>query len=241
MSDFRRKAFTLIELLIVVAIIAILAAIAVPNFLEAQTRAKVSRVKADLRTLVTGLQSYRIDHHSYPEGTDNPAKYPQEFANFFGPLAGGYYTFATRTTDGRTAGAGAFFTLTTPVAYVTVPLEDPFAAQAGIPVYYAYRNAKDRKNGFVITSVGPDTDLMDPNGQGTNNPNPLSTASDTKNPSRIADINERAVIHYIEGTDQPTIDAVNTQYGSLRRGLDDLSYDPTNGTISDGDIYRLEP
>ncbi len=55
------KAFTLIELLIVVAIIAILAAIAVPNFLEAQTRAKVSRVKSDFRTMATSIETYALD------------------------------------------------------------------------------------------------------------------------------------------------------------------------------------
>jgi prepilin-type N-terminal cleavage/methylation domain-containing protein len=60
------KGFTLIELLIVVAIIAILAAIAVPNFLEAQTRAKVSRAKNDLRVCATALESYMVDNNKYP-------------------------------------------------------------------------------------------------------------------------------------------------------------------------------
>lgn len=61
------KAFTLIELLIVVAIIAILAAIAVPNFLEAQVRAKVSTVYSDFRTLRTGLEAYAVDRNRYPD------------------------------------------------------------------------------------------------------------------------------------------------------------------------------
>src|SRR5437763_4266002 len=62
----RRTGFTLIELLIVVAIIAILAAIAVPNFLEAQTRAKVSRVKSDERSIATAIESYAVDNNHYP-------------------------------------------------------------------------------------------------------------------------------------------------------------------------------
>jgi len=66
----RMKAFTLIELLIVVAIIGILAAIAIPNFLEAQVRAKVAAVRSDHRNIATALEAYQVDHGSYP------AKFP---------------------------------------------------------------------------------------------------------------------------------------------------------------------
>ena len=59
------NAFTLIELLIVVAIIGILAAIAVPNFLNAQIRAKVAKTEGEMQSFVTACEMYRIDHGRY--------------------------------------------------------------------------------------------------------------------------------------------------------------------------------
>jgi len=101
--ESKRTAFTLIELLIVVAIIAILAAIAVPNFLQAQVRAKVSRAKSDLKALATALESYLVDYNKYPEPLD--------------VYRTGKYGFWI----------GYAHELTTPVAYMsTVDLKDPF-------------------------------------------------------------------------------------------------------------------
>lgn len=65
------SAFTLIELLIVVAIIGILAAIAVPNFLNAQTRATISRCMADIKAIANALEMYHSDRNNYPEGRGN--------------------------------------------------------------------------------------------------------------------------------------------------------------------------
>jgi prepilin-type N-terminal cleavage/methylation domain-containing protein len=67
----KKKAFTLIELLIVVAIISILASIALPNFREAQTRSKVAVARSDLRTLSMALEEYMLDNGAYPQSEIN--------------------------------------------------------------------------------------------------------------------------------------------------------------------------
>ena len=58
--------FTLIELLIVIAIILILIVIALPNFLEAQLRAKVTNAESEMRSIKTALVSYGVDRPFYP-------------------------------------------------------------------------------------------------------------------------------------------------------------------------------
>jgi len=66
-SSIRRKSFTLIELLIVVAIIGILAAIAVPNFMNARLRAVIARVQGDIKALSSAVEMYAVDHGAYPD------------------------------------------------------------------------------------------------------------------------------------------------------------------------------
>ena len=59
------KGFTLIELMIVVAIIGILAALAIPNFIRFQARSKQSEVKANLKSLFTAERSYFQEKDTY--------------------------------------------------------------------------------------------------------------------------------------------------------------------------------
>lgn len=164
----RRKqfGFTLIELLIVVAIIGILAAIAVPNFLNAQTRAKISRVQGDFKAIQMALEMYRMDNGRYISRANN-------------------ITWPRR-----------FFPLTTPVAYLSQGMwPDPFAPPGAVtpdgdPLNYHYESkgwitkdaplgqgfgtfakkfnnsphrwlhGKERQYEYALISAGPDFDVQ---------------------------------------------------------------------------------
>ncbi len=122
MSQKRFNAFTLIELLIVVAIIAILAAIAVPNFLEAQVRSKVSRNKADMRACATAIEAYAVDNNKYPPAWDyNLAQTSRTWGSFVEVPTGPFHS--------RMPGY-----VTSPVAYMTSVPNDPFRATGAIGI-----------------------------------------------------------------------------------------------------------
>jgi prepilin-type N-terminal cleavage/methylation domain-containing protein len=69
----RRGGFTLVEIMIVVAIIALLAAIAVPGFLRARKRSQASRIINDLRLIDSAVDQYAIENNKSSGNSVNTA------------------------------------------------------------------------------------------------------------------------------------------------------------------------
>lgn len=200
--EYRKpEGFTLIELLIVVAIIAILAAIAVPNFLEAQTRSKVSRVKADLRSVMVATEAYRIDFNHVP-----PFRWGTSSASWWG------YTPPL---------------LTTPVAYMSSLPYQPFRDKA------LHQGSHVDAEGQQLYTYIYDVALLaaDPTGvPWTGAPTIVPRGLP---PNDMLDFTYQArkssYIYYSCGPD-----SVDTTAYVLP-----MTYDPTNGTVSFGDIHAF--
>ncbi len=87
-------AFTLIELLIVVAIIGILAAIVSANYFRAIRRADAAACQQNLRTIHTALNAYRLDYNHFPpaDGIADVQPHPDKTEFGCGPAANGYWS-----------------------------------------------------------------------------------------------------------------------------------------------------
>ncbi len=208
----RVKAFTLIELLIVVAIIAILAAIAVPNFLEAQVRSKVSRVKADMRSAATALESYYTDYNHYPYDGYN--------WNGSSGMPTKSYNYWYLPVD-----------ITTPIAYLThVGFIDPFrSVQTSATAHWQWKCIRytcvESTWGETYDNWGP------PGGASTYFEEMMHEFGgwrlSSAGPDRTYGPNGWPGISTIAPYTYP-VTAIP------------LPYDPTNGTVSDGDIIRSQ-
>lgn len=237
-----RRGFTLLELLIVVATIAILAAIAVPNFLEAQVRSKVARMKIDMMTLHAGLKSYYADYQVYPQNRRDVRRFLVESKNFVYPNStvmptpadsllswwGNDPLIGQRPDDalavretwswGWTGGTGS-------KSYATIP---PFEASGydlvalTTPVAYI--------DGGLLVDVFCDTKKL---------PLRYMNLSDVLTTETLARV-EYPARRYMLQSYGPNVDQ-SRSLGDIEHPVwgPYLAYDPTNGTISNGDLLEF--
>jgi len=90
-----RRGFSLIELMFVIAIIVILAAVIIPNFTGITDRSKTARVSEDFSNFATALELYRGDWGTFPIASATAVKVNDENGVFFKELTGQGTTNAT--------------------------------------------------------------------------------------------------------------------------------------------------
>ncbi|MCB9767899.1 MAG: prepilin-type N-terminal cleavage/methylation domain-containing protein [Candidatus Omnitrophica bacterium] len=210
-----RSGFTLIELLIVIAIILILIAIALPNFLEAQVRAKLTNSYGQMRGIGQALEAYQSDWNRYP--------------------AVSFYEPTQFNPQIRSLGVNCYslMQLTTPVPYLeSVPL-DIFFRKGDTTIFNDSTNSMtpvsppDQQHGVTYLYWSQESLRYD---------RQIATADAMKRNG----INW-ALVSLAPDQDLDTINLNPADMGALRINATKWNYSPTNGTKSSGDLTRAVP
>lgn len=119
------KGFTLVELVVVIAILGILAGIAIPRFLDATASARGAKIVADMRTIESAEVIYYAKYSQYPTGSDDASFTALVQGGWPTPPTGSYTIAKTMSSaGGATTGsvtAGTGYVYTTGAADYSVP------------------------------------------------------------------------------------------------------------------------
>lgn len=145
-ANVRERGFTLIEMMVVVAIIAILVALLVPNFVRARAQAQTAACEANLKEIATALELYDTDNQSYPNfnGTQLGQALDPTFAQYLqqipvDPAAGvGKYYSVTVTAASGTGPAS--YVITCPGIHDPATLQNVSSGTSATHIQYNSRS-----------------------------------------------------------------------------------------------------
>lgn len=219
-----RRGFTLVELLIVIAIISILALLAVPNAQEAQTRAKVAAVKNNMRVVAVALEMCAVDTNQYPRAVtwNLPCKILFESDHCTKSILRPQYEIFFPRKSGNPEllfGNLVYFNHSMMLELLEQGITWDSATTE------TWKRAKEAAGEWSLHSIGPDQVLEGPNWV-------RMAGADILQDENTASGAALAWCGPGSDCDSPPHEYVDWAYFR--------DYDPTNGTVSEGNIFRTQ-